>query len=83
MKLGEIVDKKTFLNEFARLTDLKLGSVKGNEKLSDISGWNSLSVVTFVVFVLKNFGVEISAADLAKIQTVDELMDLFGDRIAD
>ena len=68
--------KAAFLNLLDELIEVKPGTIKGNEALADIEGWDSLAVVGFIAIVDQNFGVTLSATNLKGCKTVPDLITL-------
>jgi len=46
--------------------------------LKELEEYDSLSVLSIIAMIDKNFGKQISSADFAKVTTVKSLMDLIG-----
>jgi len=46
--------------------------------LKELEEYDSLSVLSIIVMIDKNFGKQILSADVAKVTTVNTLMDLIG-----
>ena len=46
--------------------------------LKELEEYDSLSVLSIIVMIDKNFGKQIPSADVAKVTTVNTLMDLIG-----
>lgn len=58
-------------------------SVKGDELLSDLGGWDSLAVMTYIAMVDEQCGVTLSASKLAEAVSVEDLITMLGDKISD
>lgn len=54
-----------------------------NDVLEDYDEWDSLSKMSIMAYYQKNFAVEISLNDLARVQTVSDLIKLAGEKIND
>ena len=62
---------------------LHLGSpLTGKEELTQVS-WDSIAAIGFVALADEYFGVEVNGDDLVRCQSVDNLLGLLGDHIAD
>ena len=46
--------------------------------LKDLEEYDSLSVLSIIAMIDKNFGKQISSTDFAKVTTISSLMDLIG-----
>lgn len=53
----------------------------GEESLSDLSPWDSLAVLGFIALVDKEFNISLSPADIGKAKTINELIDLLGEKV--
>lgn len=60
------------------MLQIQTGSLRGPEKLKDVGGWDSLSVVDFMALADKHCGLALLGNQVAACQTVDELIDLLG-----
>ena len=76
-----IMKKTEFLDLFAELLEAEKGSLKGSEKLSSLSGWDSLAVVGFIGLVDKHFQATVDAEAIGKAVTVDDLVALLWPKI--
>jgi len=74
--------KVVFLNKLDEIMEIPSGSIKGDEKLSDLR-WDSMTVVQFIALVDEEFNLSISASDLLKAKTIPDLVALLGDKITD
>ena len=63
------------------MLELAPQSLTGAEKLRDIPAWDSLSTITFIAMVDKEFGVPLSGNRVARCQTVDELCGLVDEAV--
>jgi acyl carrier protein len=74
---------KEFYAEIDNLLELDPGTIKGDEQLADLKGWDSLAVLSFMAMADANLGVLVSASALAKCRTVPDLLNLLPGKIAD
>jgi acyl carrier protein len=51
-------------------------TISRNTSAKDIENWDSLSHVSLIVRVEKEFGVRFSSSEVAELQSVGELIDL-------
>lgn len=70
-----------FLKSLDELLELDSGTLKGNERLTDLSRWDSLAVIGFIALLDENFGVSVPAAKINECKTVADLMALVKDRV--
>ena len=64
-----------------KIVEARPGTIQGNEKLAELSGWDSLAVVAFISGFDKAFGSPPPADALMECKTVADLAALAGDRI--
>jgi len=74
--------KAVFLNKLEEIMEVPSGSIKGDEKLTDLR-WDSMTVVQFIALIDEEFSLSISAADLLKAKTVPDLIALVGNKVTD
>ena len=74
--------KQEFLMRFEDILEMEAGSLKGDEPLASLDGWDSLAVVTFIAMVDENIEMALSPAKIAQSRTVADLITLLGDKIA-
>jgi acyl carrier protein len=73
--------KQQFLALFEDVLEIEEGSLKGDEDLISLDGWDSLAVVTFIAMVDEHFEIAVSPAKIAKSRKVSDLITLLGDKI--
>lgn len=73
--------KQEFLTELEDVLEADAGSIKGDEALTDLEGWDSLAVMAFIAMVNEKFDVTLSASKLADSKNVGDLVALLGDKI--
>ena len=57
---------------------MKPGTLHGGECLADLDHWDSLSTMSFIVFVDKRLHLPLPVSKVVRCRTVDELVDLLG-----
>ena len=70
------MQKKAILLSVDELIELEPGTLTGTEVLSDLPGWNSLTVLGFIALADEKFAIAISAKRLANCKAVNDLIDL-------
>jgi acyl carrier protein len=73
--------KQEFLNELDELVEADPGTLTGTETLRDLEGWNSLTVMGFIALIDEKFGTSVPANRIAEAKTVNDLIDLLGNRV--
>jgi acyl carrier protein len=73
-----------FLRKFESLLEVppEAGSLAGTELCADIEGWDSLAMLSFIALLDKEFGIKVPPAKIPQCQTVNDLVDLVGDRLS-
>ena len=74
--------RSEFLRALEGQLELPAGSLKGNQALTDIEGWDSLAAVMFIALADEKVGVTISGNQIANSKTMDELLSLLGDKLS-
>lgn len=77
------MNKAKFLNLVEEIAELDPGTLKGNEPLMELEGWDSLSVVAFIAAIDKHLGATPSPVQVASAQTVADLMASVQDKLFD
>jgi acyl carrier protein len=75
------MNRTEFLLQLDNIIEASPGTIKGDEKLADISAWDSLAVLSFIAMVDDKFKLQLSGKDIAACEDVDSLAALLGDRI--
>ncbi len=65
-----------FLNSFETILKLPEGTLKGSEPLESLENWNSLAMIDFIALADTNNGAKLSTMQIAKSETVDDLLKL-------
>ena len=77
----EIMKKNEFLKLLEELLEMDPNTLKGNEILDSLTGWDSLAIVGFIALMDRHFSMEVPAPTVTAAQTIAELIALAGDRI--
>ena len=75
--------KDTFYNIIAEIIEEDPGSVSGHELLTDLEGWDSMSVVGFLAAMDKHLSLEVSPKELINATSVADLLALATGKITD
>jgi acyl carrier protein len=70
-----------FLLQIDELLEQTPGTLQGPESLVD-NNWDSLCIVSFIALVDEHFGYTVPPKQLAKCETVEDLVTLLGERIS-
>lgn len=64
-----------------QIVEVEPGTLTEADPLSGIAGWDSLAVIVFQAEVDERLGIVAQPTDLARCQTVRDLIDLVGDQL--
>ncbi len=70
--------KGAFLCKLEEIVELTPGTLVGHEQLSELQGWDSLTVVEFLAFADEEFTLTISPKVVAACRSVQDLAGLLG-----
>lgn len=73
---------KEFLTEFAKIVDSP-DELHGSEMLTSLPGWDSMANITFIAMADEDLGLSVSAEDVAKAETVQDLANLLKSALSD
>jgi hypothetical protein len=73
---GITMTRTEFLTSFDTILELPPGSLKGGETLESLENWNSLAMIDFIALADTNNGVKLSTLQIAKSETVTDLLKL-------
>jgi acyl carrier protein len=58
------------------ILDLPAGTLRGDEKLEELTNWDSTSLITFIAMAESTNGVSISPGEIVTCSTVADLLQL-------
>ena len=70
------MDQNAFLRNLEKVFELKPGTLKGNERLSNIETWDSLAILGFIAMADKIYSATVKGEDVAGCKTVEDLAAL-------
>ena len=70
------MNRNEFLLQMDEILDLPAGTLRGNEKLEELTNWDSTSLIAFIAMAETNSGVGISPGQIVTCSTVAELLHL-------
>ena len=73
--------KKKFLNLLEEALEADENSLTCEDELDGSPLWDSLAIVVFIAMVDENFDVTLSPGNIAEAKTVQDLVDMLGDKI--
>ena len=77
------MQRSAFLREFEKIINATEGSLSNGANLRDLEGWNSLAMVEFVAFVDSDFNITLDSDQLAKCESVEDLLAMLPGQISD
>jgi acyl carrier protein len=70
-----------FLQLIDEVIEAEPGTVKGDERLEDLGGWDSLAVVSFIAVVNQHFGITLSPEKIRAARNVGDLLAFIENRL--
>ena len=70
------LNRNEFLLQMDEILDLPAGTLRGDEKLEELTNWDSTSLITFIAMAESNNGVSISPGEIVTCSTVADLLQL-------
>lgn len=70
--------KEDFLLEMDNILELPAGTLRGHEKLEELSNWDSTALITLIVLAESNNSVRINPSQIVNCLTVADLIKLAG-----
>ena len=70
------MSRTEFLKALDELLQLPSGTLTGTEKLEDLENWDSVAMIEFIALADTNNQAKLAARELARCQTVSELLTL-------
>lgn len=75
------MSNQEFLRELEDVLEMSTGSIKGTEKLADLTAWDSMAAISFIAMADSKLGASVSADKLAACQSVADLAALFPGKV--
>jgi len=70
------MDKKGFRLQLDEILGLAPGTLVGNEELLSLESWDSMAVLSFLVFVREQYATVLSPKDIQRCRAVGDLYSL-------
>lgn len=74
--------KADFLAQLDEILEYDAGTLKGDEVVKDLEGWDSLATLSFIAMVDEQLNAQLSGAQIGKAVTVNDLVALVGDKVS-
>ena len=75
--------RRDFLAEIEKIVEAKAGTLKGDEPLSSVQGWDSMATMGFIAMCDSRLGIIVSPQKLAECRTLGDLTRLVQERLSD
>lgn len=73
--------KNNFFLLIDELLENEPGTIAGDEKLAELSKWDSLAVIGFIAVLDQHFSLSVPAARILNCKTIADLADLVADKL--
>lgn len=73
--------KQEFLHALEEAVGADKDSIRGDESLKDLDGWDSMAAISFIAMADERLGTLVEPAKLAACKTVSNLIALFPGKI--
>jgi acyl carrier protein len=78
---GTLMTREEFLRVLEAEMGLPSGSLREEQPLSDVEGWDSMAALQFIAVADEKAAAHVSATDIGKAKTVAQLLSLLGDKV--
>ena len=75
--------QQDFFEILASMLETDPELVKAEVRLQDLPGWDSMAVISFMALADSELGAVVSGKDMAKCETVGDLVKLFPGKLVD
>jgi acyl carrier protein len=65
-----------FLNQIEDILEIESGTLKGDEILRDVEGWDSLATISVIAMADEQLGLTLTGNQIGRAVTVDDLVAL-------
>lgn len=76
------MDKTIFLEKLDEVMSMPKGSIKGDEALQSLVGWDSVALLSFIALLDDELKVRVTGNQVIQCKTIGDLVALVGDKIA-
>ena len=70
-----------FYHELEEVLEMPRDSIKSTDRLTDLSGWDSMAAISFIAMADSKLGASVSVDKLAACQSVADLAALFPGKV--
>lgn len=76
------MEKVTFLQKLEEVMSLPKGTIRGDESLVSLKGWDSVALMSFIALMDEELEVRVTGRQVMQCQTVPELVALAGEKVS-
>jgi len=76
------MQKAEFLGSLDEVMQQPPGTLKGDEPLDGLPGWDSVALMGYIALVDEKFGIRVTGKQILECRTVDDLVALTGSCVA-
>jgi acyl carrier protein len=75
------MDKVVFLQKLDEVMSQPKGTIKGDEALESLSGWDSVALMSFIALLDEELTIRVTGKQVMQCKTVGDLIALAGDKV--
>jgi acyl carrier protein len=76
------MEKVAFLQKLEEVMSLPKGTIRGDESLVSLKGWDSVALMSFIALMDEELEVRVTGRQVMQCQTVAELVALAGEKVS-
>lgn len=76
------MNKAEFLPHLAQVIEADIGTMSESTVLNELPNWDSMRLLEVIALVDEQLGVNLNANQLAKCETVGQILDILGEKLA-
>jgi acyl carrier protein len=76
------MEKVAFLQKLEEVMSLPKGTIRGDESLVSLKGWDSVALMSFIALMDEELEVRVTGRQVMQCQTVPELVALAGEKVS-
>lgn len=76
------MNKTVFLQKLDEVMSHPRGTIKGDESLESLKGWDSVALMSFIALLDEELSIRVTGKQVMQCRTVGDLVALAGDKVA-
>lgn len=76
-----MVDKVVFLQKLDEVMSQPSGTIKGDELLESLKGWDSVALMSFIALLDDELAIRVTGKQVMQCKTVSDLVAIAGDKV--